>query len=105
MERIFENENMSVTMADAEEMPVIGMGIIEMMLDHSVEEYEETGDFEEFKTPLTASLSPVRFRILKIACEELAESRKDYHIIMSFIEKLEEIAKTKVDTLKDEMEE
>lgn len=105
MKQIFETDDFSVAMADADEMPVIGMGIIEMMLEQSVEEYNEEKDFEGFKTPLVASLSPVRFKILRIACEELADSRKDYHIIMSFIEKLEEIAKEKVNSISEEMEE
>lgn len=105
MQKIFENEEMSVSMADAEELPVMGLSIVEAMLNQSVEDYEENGDFEEFKTPLVASLSPVRFKILKIACEELTTSRKDYHIVMSFLESIEKIATEKAEEVRKEMEE
>lgn len=105
IEKLFETDEFAIGMADSTDLPLIGAKMIEIAIAQGVEEYEETGDFEEFKTPLVVSLSPTRFKALKIACEEVTTSRKDYHIVMSFIESLEKIANEKLDEITEEMEE
>ena len=86
------------------EVSLMGQQIVEMTFEQGIEYYkddDEDFDFEDFKKVIDASLSPARFEILKIACEELTTSRKDYHIVMSFIEKIEEIK----DEILEEIEE
>ena len=92
-------------MDDIGDVGVFGMVIIEGALESGITEYKETQDFEEFKKPLVASLSPARIRILKMACEELTTSRKDYHIVMSFIDTLEKISEEVTEEVIEEMEE
>ena len=86
------------------EVGLMGQHIAEMTFEQGIGYYKDDNedfDFEDFKKVIVASLSPARFEILKIACEELTTSRKDYHIVMSFIEKIEEIK----DEILEEIEE
>ena len=81
---------------------LMALRIRESMLYADIEKYKETGDFEEFKDCLTASLSPAVFECLEIAIEELSGSLKDYHILMSFLDNVKKIAYERVDEISKE---
>lgn len=88
-----------------EEELYAGHLMLEIMLMKACGDYNNGKyDWEEFKDPLTAGLSPSRISILKIACENLTDSRKDYHIVMSFIEKLESYCKNYADDVHKKFE-
>ena len=88
-----------------EDILLAGSGMLEIMLTKTVQDYEN-GEYswEEFKDPFTAGLTPPRVAMLKIACEELTDSRKDYHIVMSFIEKIEAYCEQYAKEVHDEFE-
>ena len=84
-------------MEELEEILMVSLKVKEVMLHNSIREYNETGDFEQFKDCLVASLSPATFKCLEIATVECTNSLKEYHIVMSFLDKLNEIAQEKVE--------
>lgn len=85
-----------------EEVILMSLKMRDAMLYSEIEKYKENGDFEAFKDCLTASLSPAVFECLEIAIEELSGSLKNYHILMSFLDDVKQIAYERVNKISKE---
>lgn len=87
-----------------EDLVIMGKMMFELMLNDSIEKYKANPENKDnLIEPLVASFSPAQLKLLKLAVEDLTDSRKDYHIVMKFVEKIEKLVELKVNEINNEL--
>ena len=69
----------------------VGNIITEIIIFQAIDNYEKDKNFDELCDVIAVGLSPAKIKLLEIAVDELVKTRKDYHVIMSFISQLKAV--------------